>query len=48
MDFRTTSLPENDQKGVYTAQKGNPFPLDQHQYLQRENPGPKDRSLKYY
>ena len=31
-------VPENDQKGVCTAQKGNPFPLDQHQHLQQEDP----------
>jgi len=47
INFRTASVPENDQKGVYTAQKGNPFPLDQHQCLQRENPAKICSSMNY-
>jgi hypothetical protein len=33
-----TTVPENDQKDVYTVQKGSPFLLGQHQCLQQESP----------
>jgi hypothetical protein len=38
MHFRMTTVPENDQKDVYTVQKGSPFLLGQHQCLQQESP----------